>query len=350
MVRQGLPADADQPSVLKFDPNAEPIMQLSVSGSLDESQLTMLTEDIIQPRLERIQGVAQVNISGDKVREIQVDVDPVKLQGYGLSMNQIIQSLSSENMTASAGNLNRGSQDMQLRIVGEFQHADDLKTINIPLANGQWVKLDELAEIKDTFKDQQSLVLVNGEKALSIELSKTSDGNTVKIGQEVEKELNRLESILPPTVSVRVIFSAAEFIQDAIDEVTKNLLVGGSFAILVLYLFLGNYRSTLVIATALPLSVITTFTLLYFTDNTLNIITLGGLALGIGMMVDGAIVILENIYSYRERGYPAIEAAKLGASEISGAVIASALTTVAVFFPIVFSQGIASEIFTPFGP
>lgn len=347
LIKGMLPEDADSPTVLKFDPNSFPIIQLSVSGFMDESQLTDIAEDLIQPQLERIPGVAQVNLSGGKVREIQVEVDPVRMEGYGLTLNQIVQAIGGENLSASVGSLTRGSQDMQLRVTGEFTNTEDIKKINISLPGGGWVKLEEIANVSDTFKEQNSYAYVNGEPAVSLSISKSSDGNTVSVSDDVNKQIKRLQNQLPNGVSLTVVYDTAEFITGSISSVVRNMLLGGSFAVLVLYLFLGNIRSTLIIATALPFAVISTFTMIYFSGNSLNILTLGGLALGIGLMVDSAIVILENIYSYRQRGFSRLEAAKKGASEIGGAVIASALTTVAVFAPIVFTQGLASEIFTP---
>lgn len=347
LIKGMLPEDADSPTVLKFDPNSFPIIQLSVSGFMDESQLTDFAEDLIQPQLERIPGVAQVSLSGGKVREIQVEVDPVRMEGYGLTLNQIVQAIGGENLSASVGRLTRGSQDMQLRVTGEFTNTEDIKKINISLPGGGWVKLEEIANVSDTFKEQNSYAYVNGEPAVSLSISKSSDGNTVSVSDDVNKQIKRLQNQLPNGVSLTVVYDTAEFITGSISSVVRNMLLGGSFAVLVLYLFLGNIRSTLIIATALPFAVISTFTMIYFSGNSLNILTLGGLALGIGLMVDSAIIILENIYSYRQRGFSRLEAAKKGASEIGGAVIASALTTVAVFAPIVFTQGLASEIFTP---
>ncbi|MCF6093631.1 efflux RND transporter permease subunit [Microaerobacter geothermalis] len=346
-VRSFMPDDAEDPAMLKFDPNSFPIMQLSLSGDVDQVRLTQVAEEMIQPRIERIPGVAQVNITGSKTREIRVEVDPTKLNGYGLAIGQIVQMISGENMSVSAGSLTRGSQDMLLRVTGEFQNADEISNINLPLSTGQTIKLSEIADVKDTFKEQRTYTLVNGEPALGLDIFKQTDGNTVKVASLVQKEMENLKSDLPAGIQLNTVMDTSFFIKQSINRVVTNMLLGSIFSILVLYLFLRNIRSTIVIGVSIPIALISTFTMIYFTGETINILSMGGLALGIGMMVDSSIVVLENIYRYREQGYGLIEAAKMGATEVQGAVIASVLTNVMVFAPIVFTQGIASEIFRP---
>lgn len=347
MVQGFMPEGADDSSTFRFDPNTLPIIQLSFSGDMDLNRLSAVAEQTIQPRLERLPGVAQVSLTGDLVREIQVQPDPAQLDHYGLTIGQLVQIIGAENASSSVGSVTRGSQDISLRVVGDVTSASQIENINIPLPTGDIVKLNEIAEVKDTFKEQASYAYVNGQRTLSIDITKQSDANTVNVADAVQAELKLLEAELPQGTEINTVMDASMFIKDSIDSVLKNMILGGTMAILVLLLFLRSFRSTLVIVLSIPIALISAFNLIYFSGETLNILTMGGLALGIGLMVDSSIVILENIFKYRERGYSRIESAIKGASEIGGAVIAATLTSVVVFAPIVFTDGIASQIFMP---
>ncbi|MFC0560211.1 efflux RND transporter permease subunit [Halalkalibacter alkalisediminis] len=347
MVRQSLPEGAGTPSVLRFDPNQMPIMQLGISGDMDLTRLTYIAEDTLVPRLERIPGVAQVNLTGGQEREIIVEPNLTILQGYGLTISQLAQIIGGESMSASAGEVERGGQDVPLRIIGDFRSVRDIEKINIPLRTGETIKLTEVAEVKDTFKEMSTLAYLNGEPTLSLDILKQSDSNTVEVSKAVKKEMEVIQAELTQGVTLTTVMDTALFINDSIKSVVLNMILGGSMAVLVLLVFLRSFRSTLIIGLSIPIALISAFTLLYFAGETLNIITLGGLALGIGLLVDSSIVILENIYKYRERGYSRIESAKKGASEVSSAVIASTLTSLVVFIPIVFTGGIAAELFMP---
>jgi HAE1 family hydrophobic/amphiphilic exporter-1 len=348
MISESLPEGANDPRVMRIDPTAIPVMWLGLEGDEPEN-LQRLAEDVVEPRLERVEGVASVTIEGGKEREIIVEVDDTLLSAYQLTPNQIIQAISQENQAVSGGNLMRGGQELQLRIDGQYETLDDLKETLIPLPRGGHVRLGDVAEVKETYKESQALSYVNGEPALVFSVLKESDANTVAVADGVFKAMNGIQNALPDGINLNVIFDMSQFIRDAIDNVVSNMLVGGLLAVLVLLFFLRSIRGTLVIAVTIPIAVISTFALMYFTGETVNMITMGGLALGVGMMVDSAIVILEGMFSYREKGHSLIESARLGASELGPAVIASTLTTVAVFVPIVFVKGIAAEIFGPLG-
>lgn len=348
MVSEMLPDGANDPRVMRIDPTAIPVMWLGLEGD-EIPNLETLAEDVVKPRLERAEGVASVAIEGGKEREILVEVDDTLLSAYQLTPGQILQAISQENQAVSGGHLLRGGQELQLRIDGQFETLDDLKKTLIPLPLGGFVRLEEVAVIEETFKKSTTLSYVNGEPALVFSILKESDANTVAVADEVFKALDGIEKSLPDGVRVNVIFDTSQFIRDAIDNVVKNMLIGGLLAVLVLLFFLRSIRGTLVIAVSIPIAVISSFALIYFTGETINMITMGGLALGVGMMVDSAIVILEGMFSYRERGYSLMDAARMGASELGPAVLASTLTTVAVFVPIIFVKGIAAEIFGPLG-
>lgn len=347
MVSRALPASTGEPLVMRFDPNAMPVMQLGISGEIDIASLTHIVEDSVLPRLERIPGVAQVNMSGGQEKEIIVQPDFTLMQEYRVTMSQIAQLIGAENRSAPAGQIKQGTEKMPLRILGEFSSIKDILNINIPVATGEVIKLSEIATVEEAVVERTSFSFVNGEPTLSLDIMKQSDANTVDVSNSVLREMERIEESLTQGVTMTTIMDSSMFIRDSISSVVRNMLLGGGMAILVLLLFLRSFRSTLIIGLSIPIALVSAFTLIYFSGNTLNILTLGGLALGIGLLVDSSIVILENIFKYRERGYSNIEAAKKGASEVAGAVIASTLTSVVVFVPIIFTGGLAAEIFMP---
>lgn len=342
-----LPNDSNKPMILQLDPTAIPIYRVSVSGDISEAELSQIAANTIKPGLERTPGVANVSLLGSKQREVKVEVNPAYLNAYGLTMNHVIQSLASENISTTAGTLARGDQELTLRINGEFESIEDINNLLIPLPKGGTVKLKDIATVTEGYKKTKEITKADGKPSLTLDISKKAEANTIKVTDELYKTIDELEEKLPEGVEINTVYDLSIFIRASINSVVQNLVIGGTLAILILLLFLRSLRATLIIAIAMPVAVITTFSLIYFTGETLNLITLGGLALGIGMMVDSGIVILENIFRYREQGYDRIEAAKTGAKEVGPAVIASALTTVAVFIPIVFVEGLSAEIFRP---
>lgn len=345
-VKGSLPDSADDPSVLKFDPQDMPIIYLGLTGKTPEVLQEIADDDII-PFLERQNGVASVTTDGGKEREIQVELDVSKLNRYGVTSSQIVQALAAENLSTPAGEVTKGQQDMQIRVEGEFTSLEDIKNTMIHLTNGEEIKLDDVATVRDTYQEQTSLALVDNQDALVLSIMKQSDANTVDVSDEVISAVEELQDRLPEGVDLFVAFDTSMFIRQSINSVTSNLMYGGLFSVLVLLLFLRSIRATLVIGISIPIAVISTFILMYFTGQTLNIISMGGLALGVGMMVDNSIVILENIFVYRQNGASIKEAAVKGANELGSAVVASTMTSLVVFLPIVFVQGIAGDLFRP---
>ncbi|TGB01648.1 efflux RND transporter permease subunit [Halobacillus salinus] len=341
-----LPDGAGEPNVLRFDPGQLPIMNIGLSGDTPE-ELQQVAENRIVPFLERQSGVASVGIEGGKIREVQVLVDRAQLSQYGLNSQTIVQTLTTSNQSASAGAIEKGKKDLQIRLEGEFDSIEDVENTIIQSQTGARVKLGQIADVEDTLVNSNSISKVNGEPSVVLSILKKTDANTVETADEVRAAIEELRADLPEEVGTSVILDTSEFIKTSINSVVWNILLGGVFSVLVLLLFLKSVRATLVIGLSIPIAIISTFTLMYFTGETLNVLTMGGLALGIGMMVDSSIVILENIVSYRQQGYTMVEAAKQGASELAPAVIASATTTLVVFLPIIFVEGIASELFTP---
>jgi len=345
LVKGFFPDEVSTPMVIKMDPAMMPVIQLGLSGGKDLADLKNVADDIVKPRLERLEGVASVMVTGGYNREIQIVADPVKMQAYGIGLGQITQALKSENMNLSSGQVTEGKKELFVRTMGEYQSLDDIRKVNITTAGGGSIFLGDIAEVKDTSAEVTQISRMNGQPSVGINIMKASTANTVKTSQLVQKELETLSGQIPGGIKVATVFDQAEFIGQAIGRVAQNAMIGGILAVVVLYLFLRNFRSTLIIGVAIPIAMIGTFTLLYLNGLTLNMMSLGGLALGIGMMVDSSIVILENIYRYREDGHSKEEAAIKGADEVATAVMASTLTSMAVFLPIVFVEGIAAQFF-----
>jgi len=349
-VKGFLPDDAGDPMVIKFDPSLMPILVLGIdSEEKDLQKLQEYAEDVIKPRLERMEEVASVTINGGLDREILVSIDSDKLRSYQLSFSQVTAALAGENVNLPAGTLREGTINFLIRTLGRFKSTQDIEEILISNIRGKKIYLGDIAKVEDTFKEINSITYVNGKPGIMVSLQKESGKNTVTVAKRVFKELEIIQKLLPEDISITPVFDSSDFIKKTISQVGWVALYGAIIAVLVLFFFLGNLSSTLIISFAIPISLIFTFTLLYFSNLTLNMMTLGGLALGIGMMVDNSIVVLENIFRYRELGTDIKESACLGASEVGTAISASTFTTIAVFLPILYVQGIASELFRPMG-
>lgn len=349
-VKGFLPDDASDPIIIKFDPSLMPILVLGMdSEERDLEKLQEYAEDIIKPRLERLEEVASVSINGGLDREILVSIDNEKLRSSQLSFSQVTAALAGENVNLPAGTLKEGTINFLIRTLGRFESIQDIEEILIYNIRGNKIYLGDIAKVEDTFKERNSITYVNGKPGIMMSLQKESGKNTVTVAKRIFKELETIQKLLPDDISIIPVFDSSDFIKKTISQVGWVALYGAVLAVFVLLFFLGNLSSTLIISFAIPISLIFTFTLLYFSNLTLNMMTLGGLALGIGMMVDNSIVVLENIFRYRELGTDIKKSACLGASEVGPAISASTFTTIAVFLPIVYVQGIASELFRPMG-
>jgi len=345
LIKGMLPDGVSNPLIMKLDLNMMPVISLGItSAGTDEAELKTFIEDKIVPRLERLDGVASVSVAGGKTREIKVEADPEKLAGYGTSLHSIIAALQSENLNLPGGVVEYGDKDLLVRSTGEFESIEQLKNIPITLPTGGIVYIRDIAEVSDGYKKTSSYSRMNGESAITLSVQKQTDANTVNVVNLVKDEVKKLKAEYSD-LDINLIFDQGEFIEFSLSSVANNAIIGGILAIIILFVFLKNIRSTFVVATAIPISIIATFVLIYFSGTTLNIVSLGGLALGVGMLVDNAIVVIENIFRYRTEGYGRIEAAIHGTQEVSAAIVASTLTTIGVFAPIAFSQGLASELF-----
>lgn len=344
MVKGYLPDDASNPTVFKFDPNAMPILYMTIESQGDLFTTQNIAEDIVKARIERVEGVASVDVLGGYEREVEIELSEDKVRGYGLSTDYISQILAGDNMNLPGGEVYKGNKALTVRTLGEYESVNEIKNANIPLMTGGIVKLKDIGTVDLINTERTNIAKYNGTDTLELSIMKQSGLNTVNVSRMIHKEIEKLE-IEYPNIEMKTVFDQADFINMAISRMVQSALMGGVLAVLILLLFLRNIRSTIIISLTIPISIIATFILMYFSDVTMNMMTLGGLALGIGMLVDNSIVVLENIYRHRTEGLGIKESSVLGANEVSAAVTASTLTTVAVFLPIVFVEGVTSTIF-----
>lgn len=344
-INNELPDGADRPIIIKHDPSQISVVALALQGNLDERRLREFGEDYIAPRLEALPGVASAEVAGGRVREIQVDVDRAKLEGARLSLQDVIDAVRKANVDVPGGSIRTGTRDINIRTLGRSAEVGPLGDIVIRHQRGTAVRVRDVAEVRDSFEDPVSVALVNGSRGLFILVRKAPGSNTVKVADSVYGELERLQGDLPPDVQLFVVSDQSTYIRRSIQNLKHEAYLGAVLAALVVFLFLGNLRATLIISFAIPSSIVTTFVLLYFGGMTLNIMTLGGLALGVGRLVDDSIVVLENIHRRMQRGEEPYEAAYKGTTEVSRPIIAATVTSVIVFLPIAFIHGIASLLF-----
>ncbi|MEJ2575557.1 MAG: efflux RND transporter permease subunit [Gammaproteobacteria bacterium] len=340
-----LPDDIVGPRVSKFDVDSYPVVLLGISSPLDPVELTQLLEDQIRYRFARIPGVAQVDPWGGFTREVRVELDPSKLNALGLPLNDILDAIRDANLDLPAGKIERGGYEVTLRAPAEFTGLDEIRNTVIAERAGSQVTLGQIAKVKDTYEKLSRIIRVNGERGLRVAIRKQAGANTVEVAQRILAEVDELNRAFPQVRIVPVI-NQGNFIERSIANVARSVLYGGLLAVLVLLFFLHNLRSTIVIALSIPISVIATFALLYFGGFTLNLMTLGGLALGVGMMVDSSVVVLENIFRrHEELGDSPHKAAVTGTNEVAPAVIAGTVTTLTIFLPLVFVGGVPGVLF-----
>ena len=356
-----LPLEAKKPVLLRFNPSTDPIIRLALSSgksNVSEAELKQLrrfADDELKKRLEPTPGVAAVKVGGGLEDEVEVELDQQRLQQLGLNAADVVKRLSDENVNVSGGRIESGSQRYLVRTVNQFGTLDEMRNLLVKVdANGVPVHLRDIAQVRQGYKEREGIVRVDGHETIELAVYKEGDANTVSVAANVHKQLDRLtcakvkegcNSILPANAKLDTIDDQAVFIQSSLDDVRFDAVVGGLLAVLIIFFFLADVRSTLIIALSLPISLIATFFFMGQAGVSLNVMSLGGLALATGMVVDDSIVVLENIARMREHGMGILEAAVKGAREVSMAVIASTLTTVAVFFPLVFVQGVAGQLF-----
>jgi HAE1 family hydrophobic/amphiphilic exporter-1 len=340
-----LPREAEKPVVLRLDPNNDPIVRLYLSGGENLYQLRYLADEILKKDLESTEGVAAIKVNGGYEEEIQVHVDQGKLSLLGLGIQDVNQRLQRENVNQAGGSLYEQEARYLVRARNEFKNLDDIMKTVLVSKDGRNVLMSDVASITRGHKQRESITRFGGREAVELALYKEGDANTVAVASAIDKRLEPIRKELPEGVQVVTGVDQSRFIRASIREVIVSALEGGLLSVLVILLFLKDLSSTLIISVSIPISIIATFFLMYQTGTTLNIMSLGGLALGVGMLVDDSIVVLEAIVKRRERGESGAVAAARGAAEVGRAVVASTLTTVAVFVPVVFVEGVAAQLF-----
>lgn len=342
--RGQLPNDADTPTVFKFDVSDFPIIFMGVSGDMDPRELREFTDKQLKYRFERIAGVAQANVWGGLSREIHVNLDRSQMHALRINPNQVITALRRENVNEPVGQVVEGDFEVLMRTQGEYVNLDEIRRTMVTRRGGKPVYISDIAEVEDSHQEIRNLVRVDGRPGLRMGIWKQSGANTVDVAKEVQKEIERANQDFAH-IHISSIRDSSKFIESAVANVRNAALYGSILAVFVLLLFLRNFRSTLVVAISIPISVIATFGLMYFYGFTLNTVTFGGLALGVGVLVDNAIVVLENIFRHRQEGVERKEAARRGTKEVALAITASTLTTIVVFLPVVFMSGVTGIIF-----
>jgi HAE1 family hydrophobic/amphiphilic exporter-1 len=340
-----LPREIEKPVLLRFDPANDPVLRLFVTGGRDLYQLRYNAEEVLKKDLESTDGVAAIKVNGGFEEEIGVRVDQGKLALMGVTIDEVNQKLRRENVNQAGGSLYEREARYLVRARNEFKDLNDIMETVLVAREDRIVKMSDVAEVYRGHKQREVITRFGGKEAVELSLYKEGDANIVSVARAVNERLERVKKELPPGIEVVSGADQSRFIQASVNEVLSNAALGGLIAIVVLLFFLKDLKSTVIIGVSIPISIIATFFLMYRTGTTLNIMSLGGLALGVGMLVDNAIVVLEAIFKKREKGVTAMEAANEGAAEVGMAVIASTLTTIAVFLPVVFLEGIAAQLF-----
>ena len=344
-VQAQLPDDADSPFIFKFDFSMMPIMMLALSGPLERSEIRQIAGDIAEPRIESVEGVAAADTRGGAEREIQVELDRMRLESYGIHMDSVISAIRADNINRPGGAIKTSTMEYLLRTSNAFRNIRDMEDIVVDVRGGASVYLSDVSSVRDGFAEPTNEMTLNGEPAVMLIVQRQSGANTVEVARNVRSVLSEIERELPRGMEFTVVMDTSEFIEQAVTNLANVALQGGVFAIIVLLFFLGNIRATLIVALTIPISIIASFSALRAGGITLNVMSLGGLALAVGMLVDNSVVVLENIFRHREEGQTASEGAVWGTDEVAMPIAASTLTTIAVFLPIFFVPGIAGILF-----
>src|SRR5688572_9906084 len=353
-----LPVEATRPLLLRFDPSSEPVMRVAlvdeaaqsagIGAGSNEERLKFLrrfADDRIKPEIEAVEGSAAVKVSGGFEDEVQIYVDQQRLAQLKLSIEQVARRIGAENVNLSGGRLEQGTQRFLVRTVNEFDTLEDMANSVIANVDGQPVYLKDVARVERGYKDRTAITRLNGEECIELAIYKEGDANTVQLAHGIADKLESLQKMLPTGTKLVPVYDQSKFIANAVNDVSEAALWGGLLSILVLYFFLRDAWATIVTGIVIPVTVVGIFVMMYAFDLTLNVMSLGGIALSVGMLIDNSVVILEAIARRKEAGLSTIDAAREGTAEVATAVTASTLTSVAVFFPMVFVSGIAGQLF-----
>ncbi len=348
-IQSFLPEDAEDPTIFKFNSSMMPIIFYAITAEESYKGLEKILDEKIVNPLNRIDGVGNVGLSGVPGREIYVEVDPRRMEAYNLTIEQIGNVLRAENLNMPAGYLEMGKMDYPIRIQGEFAESDMIADVIVGNFNGNNVYLRDVASVNDTIRETKLVSKIDGTQGMTLFVQKMSGANSVQICREVDKEIKKLQKDLPPDIRIEKIFDTSEFIQGSINNLTETLMYAAIFVVLVVLFFLGRWRATLIIILTIPISLLVAFIYIFLTGSSINIISLSSLSIAIGMVVDDAIVVLENITKHIERGSRPREAAIYATNEVWLAVIVTTLTVVAVFLPLTFVKGLTGVLFAQLG-
>ncbi|MEW6667669.1 MAG: efflux RND transporter permease subunit [Thermodesulfobacteriota bacterium] len=349
-IRKDLPDQIEEPVIQKLDFNAMPIVSLAVrSKLLTPRDITTLADRRIKRRIENISGVGKVKLVGSSKREVQVDIDPIRIEALGLGVNEVMTGLRNENVNTPLGRLNRDDSELPVRVSGKPAWVEGFNSMVVARRGTHPITLSDVAQVKDGIEEQRTLALVNGVPAVALDVMKQSKANTVDVVDRVKREIERLRAELPADTEISVIRDSSVMIRESLADVQMTLILGGILTVLIVFCFLNSWRSTVITGLTLPVSIISAFIAMYFFDMTINVMTLMALSLAIGLLIDDAIVVRENIVRHLERGEDHFTAARDGTTEIGLAVLATTLSIVAVFVPVAFMKGIIGRFFFQFG-
>lgn len=349
-IRGELPQDIEEPVIMRFDPAEMPIASVAVtSDTLNLRELTTLVDDVIKRRLETINGVGAINAFGTEKREIHINLNKEKVAAYGLSIPEVLENLQGENLEVPGGKLTKGNREISLRTMGNLDKAEDFLQVPVGRKDGVQLYVSNIATVKDTVEEKTSITKFNGKPAVGLDVMKQSGNNTVKVVKEIKTNLAALKKELPPGVELTLVRDGSLKVQESVNDVLFNLVLGGLLAVLIVFVFLGNWRSTLISAIAIPASVISTFFVMKLLNFSINTMSLLALSLAVGILIDDAIVVIENIVRHMEMGKDKFTAAAEATQEIGLAVTATTLTLVAVFVPVGMMTGIVGQFFKQFG-
>ncbi len=347
LISEYLPDKSSEPMILAVNPNMAPIMQIYISSDMPLSQLYSIVDKELLSPIERSEGVAAASVFGGIENEISIELNQEKLSAFGLSLPQISQILAAENINLPSGDVQKGSKKLVARTIGQFESVDNLKSLPILLATGELIYLGDISNIQEVAQEPTSIGRISGSTAIGISITKQSTSNTVVVSNNVNSALKELR-VKYPDLDFTIAFDQAKYVKNSIFNLAESALLGCLLSIAIIFFFLRNIASTLIIAISIPTSFIATFMLMYFGGLTMNILSLGGLAVAVGMLVDDSIVVLENIYRLREDGYSSIDASIDGANQVKMPVFAATMTKIAVFLPMVFVTGITATLFREF--
>ena len=338
-VRDTLPDGCDSPSIFKFSMDDMPIIKIAVSGKRSSEELKSIAEEYIEPRLEQVDGIAEASVNGGRDRIIRVDISQNRLDAYGLTITGIASSLAAANVELGGGSIGEGAKNYLIRTTGEYKNLDEIAATVIATKNSYGVKLSDVGAVTDSFEDESSIVYIDGEPGVYVSLTKRSGANTVKAADAVYEKMAEIRKLLPSDVTMEIVSDDTETTRGTLNSLINAALQGILLAMMAIFLFLRSIKGTIIIGISIPFSILVTLLAMYFAGITLNMMTMTGLILGVGMIVDASIVILENIYQYRERGAKPNIAAALGTQEMMSSIISGNLTTIFVFLPVLFFKG-----------